>query len=232
MVTIAKILVADFHNFKGLIISIPISILVAVFHTIRRVLTLLPIDQFDPIVLIGLVPSVVQKWSNKPSRFGTVKVLLDSILYKHVVYFYNLIVSSIMGRCLHQYLVPLAFKCLVHLIMISHKIVWHIRLQMTMQDAVNHIKDLFSILFPRPKRISDSISQTICFSGSSSMPRVHFDWPQELSHRPTLSFSSSLRRATPPILLLMQAISLSLRLRCFYCSSSSPNAFFQKKLCA
>ena len=54
--------------------------------------------------------------------------------------------------------------------------------------SITYIQDLFRILFPDPRGFLTQYHKTICFSGSSSMPRVHFDWPQKLSHRPTLFF--------------------------------------------
>ena len=116
--------------------------------------------------------------------------------------------------------------------MISQKIVWHTSACKWHCKMLSITFKTFSAFYsPDPRGFLTQYHKTICFSGSSSMPRVHFDWPQKLSHRPTLFFLL-IKEGNTTYLLLMQAISLPLRLRCFYCSSSSPNAFFQKKLCA
>ena len=81
----------------------------------------------------------------------------------------------------------------------------YIRLQMAVQDAINHIQDFVSILFSRPRGFLTQYHKIICFSGSSLMPRVHFGWPQKLSHRPTLFFFLLIKEDKPPILLLMYA---------------------------
>ena len=101
-----------------------------------------------------------------------------------------------------------------------------------MQDAINHIQD-FSAFIPQIKRISNSISQNhLFFRIFLDASRVHFDLPQKLSHRPTISFSSSLGRTTPPIFALNVGEITSLETKVLYSSGSSPNSFFQKKLCA
>ena len=102
---------------------------------------------------------------------------------------------------------------------------------MAVQDAINHIQDFFSILFPRPRGFLTQQHKTICFSGSSSMSRTHFDWPQKLSQRPTLFFFLLIKKYNTTYFAINVGEITSLRLRCFYCSGSSPNVFFQKKLC-
>ena len=116
--------------------------------------------------------------------------------------------------------------------MISQKIVWHTSACKWHCKMLSITFKTFSAFYsPDPRGFLTQYHKTICFSGSSSMPRVHFDWPQKLSHRPTLFFLL-IKEGNTTYFALNASDITSLETKVLLLLQQFTNAFFQKKLCA
>ena len=136
-----------------------------------------------------------------------------------------------MTRCPLQYFVPLALNpSTIRLWSVTKKYEINPLANGSARCYQSHSR-LFQHFIPKTKRISNSTAQNYLFF-RIFLDVSHAFWLVSKTQSQAHSFFFLLIKEYNTTYFAINVGEItSLRLRCFYCSGSSPNVFFQKKLC-